>query len=110
MRRDLEREVLGRRIERAYVGVRGWGLGVGDKRHLPAPDVHLFREARPVSGIQHPQPPTPNPPPIVQRIWQARIGQADPLEQLALRLDERCISAVRRRGKYLLLELDSGET
>ena len=80
MRRDLEREVLGRRIEQARVTRRA--------------------SAAASNGVA----------PGGQRIWQARVGQADPMEQMALRLDERCISAVRRRGKYLLLELDSGET
>ena len=81
MRRDLEHEVVGRRIEQAYV-----------TRRLPT----SLRESRARR-------------PIVVRIWQARTGHGDPVEQLALRLEERRIISVGRRGKYLLIQLDSDE-
>lgn len=81
MRRDLEREVVGRRIEQAYVSRRA------------AVEPSRVAESRP----------------NVVRIWQARTGHGDPVEQLALRLDERRITSVGRRGKYLLIQLDSDE-
>ena len=81
MRRDLEREVVGRRIERARVTRRP---------HLTSGNDGS------ASGVL--------------RIWEARTGYGDRAEQLALRLEEQRIAAVGRRGKYLLLALDSGET
>src|SRR6266545_1034736 len=81
MRRDLEREVLGRRIERAQVTQRPTLTSASD-----------------ATG------------PGVLRIWEARTGYGDRATDLALRLDEQLITSVGRRGKYLLLDLDSGET
>ena len=81
MRRDLEREVVGRRIERARVWRRE---GLSDGRPI---DVA----------------------PRVRRIWQARTEQNTLEDGLALHLEEHTISSVRRRGKYLLLDLDSAE-
>src|SRR5512132_3376846 len=80
MRRDLEREVAGRRIEQVRVTRRA---ALSPLTNGSAPNV--------------------------LRIWQARVGQGDPAEQLPLRLEERAISSVGRRGKYLLLNLDSDE-
>src|SRR3954451_3747778 len=81
MRRDLEHQVLGRRIERARVTQRP---------AVAAPDHGGGRG--------------------VLRIWEARTGYGSRAENLALRLDEQRIPTVRRRGKYLLLDLESGET
>ena len=81
MRRDLEREILGRRIERARV----------TQRPMIKPTVDT-------TGRD------------VLRIWEARTGYGDRATDLALRLDEQRITSVGRRGKYLLLDLDSGET
>jgi len=79
MRRDLEREVVGRRIE----GARVW------RREAPLQNV--VKEG----------------PPRLQRIWQARTDASPTGDGLALRLEERVIIGVRRRGKYLLVDLDS---
>jgi formamidopyrimidine-DNA glycosylase len=81
MRRDLEREVLGRRIERAQVTQRPTLNSASDTTR-----------------------------PRVLRIWEARTGYGDRATNLALRLDEQHITSVGRRGKYLLLDLGSGET
>jgi formamidopyrimidine-DNA glycosylase len=82
MRRDLEREVVGRRIERAQVTQRPTlTVGRGD-----------------TTG------------PGVLRIWEARTGYGNRATDLAVRLDEQRMDSIGRRGKYLLISLESGET